>query len=128
MTACAVFRRLESFFSLSSELNASMHGPPHPRTPLPRWGEGSRGRLIFSHLQGCQRSPADKAMAAGFAVEKLMFREKQLVHGSDKSEPQKAASSQSSHRTPKHRTLQLQREMSKPRDTLTNNGAKGGTS
>ena len=25
-----------------------MHRPPHPRTALPRWGEGSRGRSILT--------------------------------------------------------------------------------
>ena len=46
-----VFPHLERFFSLSwdSMRHAS---PPSPLAPLPRWGEGNRDRLIFSHLQG----------------------------------------------------------------------------
>ena len=44
-----VFPHLERFFSLS--WNSMRHAsPPSPLAPLPRWGEGNRDRLIFSHL------------------------------------------------------------------------------
>jgi len=46
-----VFPHLERFFSLS--WNSMRHAlRPSPLTPLPRWGEGNRDRLIISHLQG----------------------------------------------------------------------------
>jgi len=45
-----VFPHWSAFFSLSWNSMRHASPPPSPLAPLPRWGEGNRDRLIFSHL------------------------------------------------------------------------------
>jgi hypothetical protein len=47
-----VFPHLERFSDLSSGIDAACTAPLTPPHPSPRWGEGNRGRFIFSQLQG----------------------------------------------------------------------------
>jgi hypothetical protein len=49
---------LEGFFGLSPGLNAAWTAPLTP-SPSPRWGEGNRGRLIFSQLQ--RETPSERS-------------------------------------------------------------------
>jgi Ca-activated chloride channel family protein len=51
-TACACLSASGELLRHSFGNRCGMYRPPHPPAPLPRWGEGSRGRLIFSHLWG----------------------------------------------------------------------------